>query len=115
MVRTTVARLTKRAVETLLAAVERAGDDATAVRRALADAGVPASALDRDLDALFELTAELNETRIVPIDADLERRARAWLADDPDPETAAELEALLDDGDADAIDDRFRTRLEFGT
>ncbi|MBN9202008.1 MAG: phosphomannomutase [Microbacterium sp. SCN 70-18] len=47
--------------------------------------------------------------------------ARAWLAQDPDPETRAELEQLLaaaDDGDADAaadLADRFGARLAFGT
>ena len=107
--------LTKRAVERLLDAVERAGDDAEAVRRALADAGVPAARLAVDLDALFELVAELNETRRVPIDPTLEATARAWLADDPDPETVAELEALLAAGDADGVADRFRERLGFGT
>jgi phosphomannomutase len=48
-------------------------------------------------------------------------RARAWLAQDPDPETRAELAALIEraqSGDAAAaadLDDRFRTRLAFGT
>ncbi|MFE1665555.1 phospho-sugar mutase [Microbacterium sp. P02] len=48
-------------------------------------------------------------------------RARAWLAQDPDGDTRAELRALLeraDDGDADAradLDDRFDGRLAFGT
>lgn len=52
---------------------------------------------------------------------DLLGTARAWLAQDPDPETRAELTSLLDaaeGGDADATDvlaDRFRTRLAFGT
>jgi len=47
--------------------------------------------------------------------------ARAWLAQDPDADTRAELAALIDQaeaGDADALDDlhdRFRTRLAFGT
>lgn len=47
--------------------------------------------------------------------------ARAWLAEDPDPETRAELAALIEraeNGDADASDDlhdRFDTRLAFGT
>lgn len=47
--------------------------------------------------------------------------ARAWLAQDPDSETRAELEQLLEraaDGDAAAvadIDDRFGRRLAFGT
>lgn len=41
--------------------------------------------------------------------------ARAWLADDPDPATRAELQALLDAGDTAALEDRFAERLEFGT
>ncbi len=41
--------------------------------------------------------------------------AEAWLAEDPDPDTRAELQALLDAGDADAIADRFSSRLGFGT
>ncbi|MCH6231388.1 phospho-sugar mutase [Microbacterium sp. CFH 31415] len=48
-------------------------------------------------------------------------RARAWLAQDPDGETRAELRALIaaaDSGDAAAaadLDDRFGARLAFGT
>src|ERR671911_36067 len=47
--------------------------------------------------------------------------ARGWLADDPDPDTRAELAGLLeraDEGDEAALDDlrdRFGGRLEFGT
>ena len=41
--------------------------------------------------------------------------ARAWLTEDPDPDTRAELQALLDAGDVDGIADRFAGRLEFGT
>jgi len=47
--------------------------------------------------------------------------ARAWLAQDPDPVTRAELDALItrsQSGEADALDDltaRFAGRLEFGT
>ena len=41
--------------------------------------------------------------------------ARAWLAEDPDPDTRAELQALLDAGDSAGIADRFGSRLEFGT
>ena len=41
--------------------------------------------------------------------------ARAWLTEDPDPDTRAELQALLDAGDLDGIADRFDGRLEFGT
>lgn len=59
------------------------------------------------------------------LDADLEARARAWSADDPDPETQAELSALLlaaDGGATDggvmaeaAVAERFGAQLEFGT
>ncbi|MFL6105878.1 MAG: phospho-sugar mutase [Marmoricola sp.] len=42
-------------------------------------------------------------------------QARAWAAEDPDPATKAELEALLDAGDTDELADRFRGTLEFGT
>jgi phosphomannomutase len=110
-----MARLTKRDVEALLAAVEAAGDDAEGVRAALRAVGVPPRALDRGLDDLFELVAEVNETRRVPIDPELEARARAWLADDPDEETRAELQALLDAGDEAGIAERFGARLTFGT
>jgi len=56
------------------------------------------------------------------IPADVIERARAWAAEDPDPQTRAELEALLakvqqDPSGADAVDlaDRFAGTLEFGT
>ncbi|WP_407078308.1 phospho-sugar mutase [Streptomyces sp. NPDC005435] len=42
-------------------------------------------------------------------------RARAWLAEDPDPETRAELAALLDAGDTDELAARFSGTLQFGT
>ena len=48
-------------------------------------------------------------------------QARAWLAQDPDPETRSELESLIvaaEAGSVEAVDDlhsRFDTRLEFGT
>ncbi|MEU5883118.1 phospho-sugar mutase [Spirillospora sp. NPDC047279] len=41
--------------------------------------------------------------------------AREWLAQDPDPETRAELHALLNAGDDAALAERFGARLEFGT
>ncbi|TDC15057.1 phospho-sugar mutase [Streptomyces sp. 8K308] len=47
--------------------------------------------------------------------ADVERVARAWLAEDPDPETRAELAALLDAGDTAALAERFAGTLQFGT
>ncbi|MFE0920863.1 phospho-sugar mutase [Streptomyces nigra] len=46
---------------------------------------------------------------------DLTARAQAWLAEDPDPETRAELAALLDAGDTDELASRFAGTLQFGT
>lgn len=46
---------------------------------------------------------------------DLIARAQAWLAEDPDPETAAELAALIEAGDTAELADRFSGRLQFGT
>jgi phosphomannomutase len=46
---------------------------------------------------------------------DLIEAARAWLGMDPDPETRAELSALVETGDRAAIAERFDGRLEFGT
>ncbi len=46
---------------------------------------------------------------------DLAKRAQAWIDDDPDPTTQAELRALLADGAEAELTDRFSTRLEFGT
>ena len=45
----------------------------------------------------------------------LEEVARAWVEDDPDPATRAEVEQLLDAGDVDALTARFDGRLVFGT
>ncbi|MGD9483477.1 phospho-sugar mutase [Streptomyces sp. TRM70308] len=42
-------------------------------------------------------------------------QARAWLAEDPDPDTRAELAALLDAGDTAELADRFSGTLQFGT
>ncbi|TYK43264.1 phospho-sugar mutase [Actinomadura decatromicini] len=47
--------------------------------------------------------------------SDLRTRAEEWLAQDPDPDTRAELQAILDAGDGGALADRFGARLEFGT
>jgi phosphomannomutase len=49
------------------------------------------------------------------VNATLRQRAAAWLAEDPDPETRAELQRLLDTNDEAGLADRFATRLEFGT
>uniref|UniRef100_A0AAU3GRL0 Phospho-sugar mutase n=1 Tax=Streptomyces sp. NBC_01401 TaxID=2903854 RepID=A0AAU3GRL0_9ACTN len=48
-------------------------------------------------------------------DDDLITRARTWLAEDPDPDTRAELAALLDAEDRAAVEDRFAGTLQFGT
>ena len=42
-------------------------------------------------------------------------RARAWIDDDPDPGDRQELEALLRRGDEAELQDRFSSRLAFGT
>jgi phosphomannomutase len=47
--------------------------------------------------------------------SDLLERARAWAAEDPDPVTRAELEALIEKGDTEELGDRFDGTLEFGT
>ncbi|MFH7593800.1 phospho-sugar mutase [Streptomyces racemochromogenes] len=46
---------------------------------------------------------------------DLLTRARTWLAEDPDEETAAELSALIEAGDTAGLADRFSGTLQFGT
>ena len=46
---------------------------------------------------------------------ELERIARAWLAEDPDPNTRAQIEAMLDAGDQEALQACFGGRLQFGT
>ncbi|MFG2432723.1 phospho-sugar mutase [Streptomyces sp. NPDC048590] len=46
---------------------------------------------------------------------DLLTRAQAWLAEDPDPETRAELQGLIEAGDEPALADRFAGTLQFGT
>jgi phosphomannomutase len=46
---------------------------------------------------------------------DVTARATAWLAGDPDPDTRAELQALLDADDHDTLAERFAGQLEFGT
>ena len=49
-------------------------------------------------------------------DADiLLQRARAWIDADPDPETRAELQAIIDAGDLDELRERMGATLEFGT
>ena len=55
-------RLTKREVERLLAAVEAAGDDVEAVRRAVGEA-VGAWLADASVEQLWDLAASLNERR----------------------------------------------------
>ena len=49
------------------------------------------------------------------MNADLTAIARAWRDADPDPETANEIDRLLEARDEAALEDRFRAELEFGT
>jgi phosphomannomutase len=51
----------------------------------------------------------------VSVPPELAGTVRAWIAADPDPGSRAELEALLDTGDVEALRSRFAGRLEFGT
>lgn len=46
---------------------------------------------------------------------DLIKRARAWIAADPDPETASQLESIVESGDLEALAERMDTVLTFGT
>lgn len=46
---------------------------------------------------------------------DLTSRARHWIASDPDPETRAQLQALLDSGDLRGLEAAMGPPLEFGT
>jgi phosphomannomutase len=46
---------------------------------------------------------------------DLIERARAWAAADPDPDTRAEMDAVIDSGDLDELSARMDTALTFGT
>ncbi|MCX4527713.1 MULTISPECIES: phospho-sugar mutase [unclassified Streptomyces] len=46
---------------------------------------------------------------------DLITRAQAWLAEDPDPQTAAELAELIGSGDTAELAERFSGTLQFGT
>ncbi|TDD18838.1 phospho-sugar mutase [Kribbella turkmenica] len=49
------------------------------------------------------------------VNDDLRSAAEAWLSEDPDPDTRAELRHLLDAAAADELADRFAGILEFGT
>jgi phosphomannomutase len=49
------------------------------------------------------------------VDPTLAGAVAAWIARDPDPQTRAELQALLDGGDEAALRERFAGRLAFGT
>lgn len=65
---------------------------------------LPAAGQDRSEAAVSTTTPEA-----------LIRGAEAWIADDPDPNTRAELQAIVDAGDTDALGERFAGPMEFGT
>src|SRR5215831_16919753 len=44
---------------------------------------------------------------VTPVSDELMARVRAWMAEDPDPETRAELQALVDADDEAALAERF--------
>ncbi|WP_030625258.1 phospho-sugar mutase [Streptomyces sclerotialus] len=49
------------------------------------------------------------------VPAELTGRAKAWLAEDPDPETREELAKLIETEDTDELAERFAGTLQFGT
>ncbi len=49
------------------------------------------------------------------MNAALDGQVRAWIANDPDPRDRAELQALLDEGAAETLGERFAGPLTFGT
>ena len=49
------------------------------------------------------------------MDANLRKRVEEWIQEDPDPNTKAELQELLDCEDEEELGERFHNRLEFGT
>ncbi len=49
------------------------------------------------------------------MDDDLLARARDWIAGDPDPDTAAALQAIVDDGDPEVLASHVGADLSFGT
>jgi phosphomannomutase len=52
---------------------------------------------------------------VYSVQQDILTRAKAWLDEDPDSDTRAELGALIDAGDLDALAERFSGTLQFGT
>lgn len=57
----------------------------------------------------------MQDVQDVDVQDDLIARAQAWLAEDPDPETADELAKLIEAGDTTELADRFAGMLQFGT
>ena len=49
------------------------------------------------------------------MNVELKAEVQAWIADDPDPKTAAELTALLEAGDEETLEKYFSGFLQFGT
>jgi phosphomannomutase len=65
--------------------------------------------------AISPPSAELAPEPATGLPAELVDRVRAWVAEDPDPGSRAELEALLAQGDEGGLRDRFDHPLSFGT
>lgn len=53
--------------------------------------------------------------RLPDVPNDLVSAAQAWIAADPDPQTRAELQAILDSGDLGKLEERLGPTLRFGT
>lgn len=81
------------------------------------DLTAPTEAPTPGTDPASDPATDLASEQGAPPDG-LRERARAWLAEDPDPETREELAKLLEAGTTDADDelrDRFSGTLQFGT
>ena len=77
----------------------------------LCERGAPAACGEPGLTPAVPSLVAMTD-RLTPTCCD---RARDWAAEDPDPVTKAELEALIEAGDTDDLADRFDGTLEFGT
>ena len=63
----------------------------------------------------FSMDASVGYSVAMAMDETLREHVQAWIAEDPDDDTRAELQALLDDEAEAELADRFRGMLRFGT